>query len=213
MKWLVRIGIVLVVLAVFVYLFIRTAHDARSEPYTVEGRHLQTWAVVVEPAGGSSSPVLVVRPSQELSGGLFRQIFSRMMESLRGSTDASVPLVLRGEYEMSLAARYTLEELADLARAAGLEDNALTPQCVAVRRISQPGLTRQLYYVLFDSPAFIRFREQIAQGTRGVPGAIAFDPNSLAPIMIVAATDASFDTWLPIGADATDDCIAPIEVD
>lgn len=212
MKWLVRIGIVLAVLTVFVYLFIRTAHDARSEPYTVERPHLQTWTVVVEPAGGTSSPILVVRPSQELSSGLFRQIFSRMMESLRGSTDTSVPLVLRSEYEMSLAARYTLEELADIARASGLEDGTLAPRCVAVKRISQPDVTRQLYYVVFDSPAFVRFREQIAQGLPRAPGAIAFDSAALSPIMIVAATDAAFDSWLPIGADAISDCIAPIAI-
>lgn len=210
MKVLIRIVIALLVVAGFSWLFLRTARDTRSEPYLVDRTHLQRWTIQIEPEGGSSSPMLVARPPQELSAGLFQQIFSRMMESMRGSTGAGVPLILRGEYELSLAGSQTPQSLVELARAAGLEGADLTPRCMAVRRISQPGLTRQLYYVLFDSPAFQRFRDEVARASNGT-AAIPFDPAALAPIMIVAATDAAFDSWLPIGANASADCIAPVE--
>lgn len=212
MKSLVKIAVVVAVLAVFVYLFLRTAQDARSQPYVVEQASLQGWTIAVEPDGGPSSPLIVARPPQELSAGIFRQVFARMMESMRGSTEAAVPLVLRGEYEMSLAASFTPEELAGMARSAGLDGGALEPSCVALRRISQPGVTRQLYFIVFESPAFARFREQIGREVAATPAAVPFDPASLAPVMIVAASDTAFDSWLPIGANAHADCVAPIEI-
>lgn len=213
MKLLLKIAVVVAVLAGFVYLFLRTAHDARSQSYVIERAHLQGWTISVESADGPSSPLVVARPSQELSAGIFRQVFARMMESMRGSTEAAVPLVLRGEYEMSLAASFTPEELADIARTAGLDRATLVPSCVAIRRISQPGVTRQLYFILFDSPAFTQFREQIGSAAANMPSAMPFDPSALAPVMIVAASDAAFDSWLPIGPEARADCIAPVQIE
>lgn len=212
MKLLRKIVVVLVVLAGFFYLFLRTAHDSRSEPYVVERQHLAPWTLAIETAGGPTSPLLVVRPPQEFAGRLFSQIFARMMESLRGSAVAGVPIILRDEYELAVAARYTPEALLEAARAAGLEADALQPRCVALRRISTPGMTRQMYYVLFDSPAFVRFREQIGQSLQGIATAGTFNPEALAPVLIVAATDAGFDDWLPISAETADDCKAPVSV-
>lgn len=213
MKLLVKIVVVLSVLAGFFYLFIRTAHDARSEPYTVARQHLSNWTLSVEPASARTAAVLVLRPPQELAGGLFSQIFSRMMESLRGAVDTGVPLVLREEYEMALASRFTPDALLEAARAAGLESTPFQPECLAVRRVSQPGMTRQMYYVLFDAPAFVRFREALGRDLEGSPVAGAFNPAALSPVLIVAATEASFDSWLPIGSDAAKDCVAPIALD
>lgn len=211
MKLLVKIVVVLVVAAGFAWLFLRTAHDARSEPYTVSQQHLRGWTVDVEAGTSPTSPLLVLRPPQELSGAVFQQIFSRNMESLRGSSDAGVPLILRGEYELSLAATHTVEALAESARAAGLEREPFVPACVALKRVSEPGLTRQLYYIRFDAPAFASFRTRIARETQATPGIVPFDAAALSPVLIVAATDTSFDNWLPIGADAAGDCIAPVE--
>lgn len=212
MKLLAKIAAVVVILAGFAWLFVRTAQDARSEAYVVSRQHLQGWTLAIEPAADTSSPLLVARPPQELSAGLFQQMFARMMESMHGSTAANVPLILRGEYELSLAGSLTPDALLELARAAGLDRDAFAPNCVAVKRISQPGLTRQLYYVLFDSPAFGRFRDQVARATKPSAAAVAFDPVALAPIMIVGASDAAFDSWLPIGPGASDNCIAPLDV-
>ncbi len=81
---------------------------------------------------------------------------------------------------------------------------------MARRRISAPGIIRQLYFVLFDMPAFHDFRQKAAARVRatGAP----FDPAALSPTLIVAATDAMFRQWQPLRADADKDCFAPITV-
>ena len=80
-----------------------------------------------------------------------------------------------------------------------------------MRRISQPGMTRQMYFVVFDAPAVVAFRQQLARDARTTPGGATFDPAVLSPVLIVAATDADFDPWLPIQATEAD-CVAPIIV-
>jgi hypothetical protein len=209
MKLLVKLVIGIALAAGFFYMFLRTAHDVRSEPYTVSAAHLQTWTWATESGARGTSPVLVLRPPQDLGGGLFGQIFQRMMESMKGSTGAGVPIVLRDEYEFALAGRYTPEALLDAARAAGLDQGPFTPVCVATRRVSQPGLTRQLYFVLFDAPAIVAFRQRIAEGLEAMPG--VFEPAALSPVLLIGASDADFDTWLPLRA-TSDDCVAPVTV-
>jgi hypothetical protein len=212
MKLLVKILLVLVVFAGFLYLFLHTAQDVRSEPYTAQRQHLQPWTLAGELATQSTSPILVVRPPQEFAGGLFSQVFQRMMESLKGTTTSGMPLVLRGEYELALAARYTPDALLEAARAAGVESSPPTPVCLAVRRVSEPGLTRQMYFVIFDAPAVVEFRQQLARSLEGTTAAAMFDAAALSPVMIIGATDAEFDRWLPIQANAAADCVAPISI-
>ena len=212
MKLIVKLVVALVVVGAFGWMFLRTARDARAEPYVVSAQHLRPWTLAIESGVSSRSPLLVVRPPQELGSGLFSQVFARMMESMKGTTGAGVPVVLREEYELSLAGRYTPEQLLDAARAAGLESADFTPECVAVRRVSAPGLTRQVYFVIFRSPEFASFREQLARDPQGAPASGAFDPSALSPVLIVGATDSEFDTWLPIRAVLAEDCKAPISV-
>ena len=211
MKLLVKIVVALLFVALFGYLFLRTAQDVRSEPYTVARQHLRPWTLAVETATQPRSPMLVLRPPQELGGGLFTQIFQRMMESLKGTTGGGLPLVLRDEYELALAGRFTPEELLGAARSAGLESTSLTPVCVAHRRVSEPGLTRSMYFVIFDAPAVVAFRQELVRQAQGAPGAATFDPAVLSPVLIIAATDADFDQWLPLQATGAD-CLAPIVV-
>lgn len=213
MKLLIRIVIVLAVVAGFFYLFLRSAQNVRSEPYVVERQHLAPWTLAIESAPTSTSPLLVVRPPQQLGSGLFSQIFSRMMESMKGSAGAGMPIVLRDEYRIALAGRYTPVELLDAARASGLESAQFTPRCVAVRRVSEPGVTRQMYFVIFDAPEVVRFRQQLAGEIAGASGATAFDPSSLSPLLIVGASEDDFDRWLPLSADAEVDCVAPIALE
>lgn len=212
MKLLVKILVAGAVLGGFLYLFLHTAQDVRSEPYTALRQHLQPWTLASEIATQTTSPILVVRPPQEFAGSLFSQVFQRMMESLKGTTGGGMPLVLRGEYELALAGRYTPEALFEAARAAGVESSARTPICLAVRRISEPGLTRQMYFVIFDAPAVAGFRQQLARSLEGTPAAAMFDAGALSPVMIVGATDAEFDRWLPIQANVDADCVAPIAI-
>ena len=100
---------------------------------------------------------------------------------------------------------------AGLALFEKLETAALTPRCLAYRRVSAPGVNRQLYFVLVDTPAVAGFRDQLG-GLRPDGGAAAagFEPRALSPIVIVAASDAGFSRWLPLAADPAADCLAPV---
>jgi hypothetical protein len=209
---LVRIAIVLAALAGFLYLFFRSAESVRSEPYVLERQHTAPWTLALDAVTLASAPMLVARPPQDFGGELFNQIFMRMMESLKGSVMAGVPLVLRGEYDLSLAGPYTPDALLEMARTAGLDRGAFTPVCVATRRVSEPGRTRQVYFVIFESPAFVDFRARIGRALDGV-AATRFDAASLSPVLVLGGTEADFDRWLPIAASADRDCVAPIRIE
>jgi hypothetical protein len=208
---LVKVALIIVVLAGLGFLFVRSAQNTRSESYTVDRNLLRNWTVAFEPATSPTAPALVLRPPAELASGLFRQVFSRTMESLSGPTAPAIPLLLQGEFDRALAGRVTPDTLVAAARNAGLDSGGLVPRCLAYRRVSEPGVNRQLYFVLFDAPAFERFREQIAAlpGGSAVP-ASAFDPAALSPVLIIGASDSAFNRWLPLRADPKTDCLAPI---
>lgn len=204
-------AVVVAIVAGFFYLFVRSARNVLAEPYVVERQHVQGWTLALETPVAPTSPMLVVRPSQGFGNGLYKQIFSRMMESMSSSTGSGVPVILGGEYQLALAGRYSPEALLQAARTAGLESGAFTPVCVSTRRVSEPGGTRQVHFVIFNAPALVDFRAQIAREHRASQSAGTFSATSLSPVLIVAATDSSFDRWLPISADA-EDCLAPITV-
>jgi hypothetical protein len=211
---LIKILIGLAALAVLGVLFVRSVHDARSAPYTVAREHLQNWVLVLEPQTSATAPMLVLRPPVELVSSIFRQLFSRAMESLSTPATPGMPLVLQGEHDLALAGRLTPDAILDTARDAGLESTAFEPHCLAYRRHSEPRATRQLYYLLFDAPAFGHFREQLAgrlADGEARPG--TFDPHALSPVLIVAASDAAFHRWLPIRADPDTECVAPLDIE
>ncbi len=205
-----KVLIALIALAGFFYLFRRSIDSVRAEPYVVQRQHTVPWTLATASATSLTSPILVARPPEDFGSRLFDQIFERAMESMRRKSGAGVPLVLRGEYERSLAGRYTPDALLEMARAAGLDRTAFTPVCVSVKRVSEPGRTRQLYYAIFDSPAFVEFRARL--GREAGPSNPSFDPVALSPILIVGGTEPDFDQWLPIAASADRDCVAPIAV-
>lgn len=203
---LVRMAIALAAIAVLGYLFIDSLETTRSEPYTVDRTHLGKWTLALEPAEGPNAPLLSVRTGPELVAGLFRQIFHRAMESMNTPATSSIPIVLRGEFDRGLAGRMTPGEILDAARAAGLESAPHEPRCLAHRRISEPGRTRQTYFAIVESASIRGFREQLAQ-----TGKAAFDAAALTPVMFVGASDAVFHRWLPIRAGDAD-CVAPIQI-
>jgi hypothetical protein len=207
----IKIPIALVLLGVVAFLFVRSARDSRANPFTVERAQLAGWTLGIEPASGPSSPLLVLQAPPDLSNGLFRQLFSRAMESLSMPVPAAIPLLLEGEFDRAFAGRMTPEALLDVARSAGLGAGALQPRCMVYRRVSSPERTRQIYFALFDLPAFDAFRAQL--GTRLATGPSAgkvYDPAALSPALLVAASDTDFNSWLPIKADPNQDCLAPI---
>lgn len=205
----VKVLIALAVIAGLGLLFVRSARETRAAPYTVDRAHLQGWTVAVDSPTMPTAPVLSLRASPVMASALFRQLFTRLAESLSAPAAPAVPLLLQDEFTRAFAGRVTLETLAEHAREAGLEASPLEPRCLVSRRESAPGVTRQLHVVLFDAPAFTRFRERIAGLAGGGPA--LFDAGALSPILVVAGSDPAFERWLPLSLDPARDCVAPIE--
>ncbi len=212
-KALIKILVALAVFAGVGFLFVRSLRNTQSEPYTVERQRLRGWTVALEPASSPAEPMLVLRPPPELASGLFHQVFVRSMESLNAPNPAAIPLVLRGEFDRAFAGRATPDALVAEARSAGLDSAVMEPRCLAYRRVSAPGVIRQLYFVIFDAPAFGRFRERLgAMLAGGAASRTGFDPGALSPVLFIAASDPAFSRWLPLRADPGADCVAPIAV-
>lgn len=200
---LVKVAIALVVIAVGGWLFVRSAQSVRAEPYQMSARHLQGWTLGVDTATDSQGSVASLRPPPELPMNMFRQLFSRQMESMGTPSQPGIPLALRQE----LPAGVTPERVLALAQAAGLDRASISPGCVGYRRMSAMGATRQLYYLVFSVAGFEAFRADLAK-----EAGPDFKPDALAPVLMMAAQP-DFTGWMPIGADASRDCIAPVEVE
>ena len=210
-KTLVRVLVALVVLGGLGWLFVRSAQNVRSEPYEIARARLSGWTLAIDPAPDASGVLLGLRPDTMTAAMLFNQVFSRTGESLSGPVPAAIPLVLQREFGGAKAGTLTADALLASARTAGLESSALEPRCMGHRRISEPGVTRQVYFVRFDWPAFAAFRRQAAEQMRAARGS-GLDPSALTPVLIVAGSDAAFSTWLPLSAETADDCLAPMAV-
>jgi hypothetical protein len=206
---LIKAAVGLVALAVVGVLFVRSARSVRADPFKVPRDRLTRWTLAIEPPSSSSGALLELRPQRELAATLFNEVFARSGESLSGPVPAAMPLILQSELDARTADALSPEALLALARAAGFESAPLEPRCMAHRRVSAPGVVRQVYFVLFDVPAFDEFRRQVSQRLRDA-GASSFDPAAQSPALIVAASDAAFSRWLPLRADADKECFAPI---
>ena len=206
---LIKAAIGLVAIAVLGVLFVRSARSVRAEPFAVSRGQLAGWRLAIEPPTSSSGVLLGLQPQRELPSALFNDVFARSGESLSGPVPPAIPLILQNELDARGAGTLTPEVLLALARAAGFESATLVPRCMAHRRVSATGITRQLYFVVFDLPVFDEFRRQVAQRLRDA-GQAAFDPAAQSPILIIAATDAGFSRWLPLKVDADKECFAPI---
>lgn len=205
---LVKVAVILVLLAGVGYLFMRSLDVTRAEPYTVRPEHLESWTLAADAGATGSMAVLALAPPPELPLRLFRQVFSRAGESLSAHSAPGIGLVLADELR---GVAVPVDELLALAREAGLDRARINPRCMGYRRESQPGSTRQLYFVLFDLPEFTTFRQSLAARVTSEAGS-AFTPAALSPVMMLAAAP-DFSRWMPIVADAERDCVAPVEAE
>ena len=192
----------MVILAGVGYLFVRSATSTRGEPYEIQAAHMTGWSLAADSAQDAEDAAISLRPPAELPLNLFRQLFRRQMESLSTPTAPGIVLARRNEVRSGVG----VDQLLALAREAGLERATLTPKCVGYRRVSGTGLTRQLYFLWFESPEFDAFRRRLAP-----LGAAGFQPTALSAVMLTAA-EPSFDGWQPVVVDEAQDCVAPINV-
>ena len=199
---LIKLAVAIVLLAGVALLFVRSVKDTRAEPYLVNASHLRQWTLAIDTAADADGAVVSLRPQPELPMNLFRQLFSRQMESLGTPSQPGIALALRREIPSELSA----DEVLALARDAGLDQATPAPKCVGYRRVSDPGITRQLYFMWFDVAGFDRFRQALA--SRVGPG---FTAGGLSPVLMMAA-EPGFTGWMPVVVDPNRDCIAPVTV-
>ena len=199
---LIKVAIAIVALAGVGVLFVRSVQDARSEPYEIQAAHLASWTLAADEPDERSGAALSLRPPAELPANLFRQLFSRQMESLATPIAPGISLALRSE----VAAGVSGEQLVALAKEAGLDRSRPSPRCIGYRRISGRGTTRQLYFVWFELPGYERFRQLLAPS-----GAPQYSAEGLSPVMLMAA-EPGFDGWHPLVVDEAADCVAPVTV-
>jgi hypothetical protein len=208
----VKLILGLVVVGALGYFFVQSVKNTRSEPYGVPRGRLQNWTLAFEKPVAPADPMLSLRAPADLGAGLFRQIFERHAESLNSPAAPAMPLVMQDEYVRAFAGHASPDALFAAAKAAGLASITLQPRCLAYRRISAPGVTRQLYFLLFDTPQFTRFRRDIAKLAVSAGAGDVFDPDALSPVVVIAASDTNYSQWFPLQA-GDRDCVAPIAVD
>ena len=207
----VKVLAAVAVLGVLAVLFVRSADSSRAEPFTVPKNQLSSWTLELEPDAGSGS-VLTLRSNPQLASVVSRQVFARSGESQHTPGMPGIPLVLRSEYERGLTG-LSPGALLTAARESGLESATFEPRCLVRRRVSEPGVTRAVYFILFDAPAFTEFRQRVAQRLRDAGGdASFFDPAAISPVLIVASLDGEFDRWLPLRVESEAECLAPIQL-
>ncbi len=209
--WL-KLLIVATVLAVLVFLFLRSVQTTRTAPFAVERATLTGWTLVTRPRGVDAVAWLALEAPERLAPPLGRELFHRTAESL-AFPEAILPLLLGTEFDAAFTGPGVEDAILGLARDAGLESGQWTPRCVAHRRISEPGGTRIVYFLLFEDARFDRFRNQLADLLRtNGRDATRFDPRAVSPVVMVAGSG-DFGRWMPIRADPATDCLAPVEVE
>lgn len=205
--WL-TIALIPIGLAVVAVLFMRSLDDTRAEPFTVRGVQLTGWTLTSNPEASPGQPRLILAPPAELPMRLFRQVFTRAGESLTTPNLPGIWLALADELR---GASISEADLLGLARDAGLDRATLVPRCMAYRRESQPGSTRQLYFVWFELPELQAFRQALADraATAGGP---PFNPETLQPVMMLAAAP-DFSRWMPLEPVTEKECMASVEAE
>lgn len=207
---LVKVLVGLAVVAMLAVLFVRSVRSTRAAPFDVQRGDLSGWTLVMQPPRDPLRSWLALSPPLQLAKSLGNEIFGRGGESVHYPAEALVPLLLQTEYDRAFAGAVAPEQIVSLARAAAFESITWTPRCMGHRRISEPGATRGVYFVLLEGTPFDRFRQQLAELLPASAGRL-FDPAALSPVLMVAGLDGNFGRWMPLRADAAADCLAPIE--
>jgi len=207
---LVKLGVGAVAMVVLPWLFLETVRNSIAEPYEVDNATLTGWRLVLADPGQPGTSVLGLQPPPSLVPRLFDQVFKRTMESMTSPGADILPIVLHSEFQSGLRAVLAPDEMLQAARDAGLEEVRLEPVCMGVKREPFVGRTRQIYFVLFEAPAVVAFRQQLGRvaAERGGPGTFGATPFDL--VLPVGGSDPRFTSWFPMAVDRATDCQAPV---
>lgn len=203
----VKLGLVLIALVAAPWLFLRTLQDTIAEPYAVDPEALSGWTLVLADSVRPAVWAVGLRPPALFRAGLFDQLFDRTMASMTSPVDDVLPIVLDAELR-ALSAPPAPEAVRQAAAEAGLDRARLRPVCMAVKRETFAGRTREFHFVVFDVPEAATFRRRLG-ALAGEGGA----PDTLGPldlILPIAGSDAAFTGWWPVVVDRETDCQAPV---
>ena len=169
---------------------------------------LSRWTLVA--SDGTDPWVVGMKPPDALVSMLFREASRRAGRTLIAPPHSALPLVLRSEFDDALQGVYGTDSVLRIARDAGIEDEAFAPVCLAHRTASGPSGGADVYFVPFTSTAFNHIRGDLVPAEPEHAGIGVYDPGTLTPILIVGASDSSFDRWWPLPFDQSSDCEAPL---
>ncbi len=206
---LVKLVLVLIVLIVVPWLFMRTLQNTIAEPYAVAPEALSGWTLVLADPTRPAVWAVGLQPPALFRAGLFDQLFDRTMASMTSPVDDVLPIVLGRELSGGPGA-VSPDAIRRAADEAGLERARLQPVCMAVKRETFAGRTREFHFVVFDIPEAAAFRRRLGELVEDSAGGNALADLDL--ILPIAGSDAAFGGWWPVIVDRGTDCQAPIGV-
>jgi len=181
---------------------------ADAGPFTIPPATLSRWTLVA--SDGTDPWVVGMRPPDSLTSALFREASRRAGRTLIAPPHPALPLVLRPEFDEGLQGVYGTDSVLRIARDAGIEGEVFAPVCLAHRTSEGPSGRAEVYFVPFTSAAFNHIRVDLVPAEPEHAGIGVYEPGALTPILIVGASDSSFDRWWPMPFDQSSDCEAPL---
>lgn len=178
-------------------------------PVTVASATPEHWTLTV--SDGTDPWVAGVAPPASLVTRLVAQVQARAGAALVVPPHPAIPLVLRTEFDESLQGAFDIGAVRRMAADLGLDQmGAFEPVCLAHRTVRGASGAAELYFVPFTSTGFNELRVRLMPEHPEQAGIGIYDPSILTPVLVVGATENSFDRWWPLGVDTERDCEAPI---
>ena len=205
---LVKLGLGLAALVLVPWLFLRTLQDTIAAPYEVPADALSGWTLVLADPARPAVWAVGLQPPTLFRAGLFDQLFDRTMASMTSPVDDVLPIILGSELRAGPAAGLSPETMRQAADEVGLERARLRPVCMAVKRETFAGRTREFFFVVFDVPEVHAYRRRLGELAGEGAGRETLGPLDL--ILPIAGSDAAFTGWWPVVVDREVDCQAPV---
>lgn len=178
-------------------------------PVTVASAVPEHWTLTT--SDGTDPWVAGVAPPASLVTRLVEQVRERAGAALVVPAHPAIPLVLRAEFDESLQGAFDIGAVRRMAADLALDQvGAFEPVCLAHRTVRGASGRAELYFVPFTSAGFNELRVRLMPEHPEQAGIAIYDPSILTPVLVVGATENSFDRWWPLGVDPERDCEAPI---
>jgi hypothetical protein len=184
-------------------------HRIDSTPVSIASHTLERWRLVT--SDGTDPWIVGMQPPEALTSALYKEASRRAGRPLVTPPHPAIPLVLRSEFDDGLQGVYGTDSVLRIARDAGIEDSTFTPVCLAHRMTAGPSGRADVYFVPFASAAFNQMRVDLVPAQPEHAGIGVYEPSTLTPVLIVGASDGTFDRWWPLHFDQPSDCEAPLE--